>query len=401
MVLMRLGEYSSLADYEILSEPGSQPARVGPAPVWLWLHRRRWFLLCVALPTLLAALYYGLFAADVYESQSRFVIKAPEQKSPQISSIANLIQSSGMGAAQEQSQEVIDYVRSRDGLGDLEKRIDVRKRFGSPDADILSRFPQPLYDDRFEHLYKFYRSMVSIDTDHDTGSIVLSVRAFTPDDAHDMNARLLDLGEGLVNRLNGRAQTQAIAEAEKHVVLAEDRVRKLAQSLRQYRNSAEIVDPEKQAAGVLEISNTLTTQRAALSAQLQSIQRVAPRNPAIPALQQRIAALEGQIAAQTGRASGPTSGLANKMTPYDELTLSNKFAVDALAAAQASLEGARTEARRQQFYLERIVSPNRPDVPAYPKRLLAILVVAAASLALYVIGWMLIVGILEHAPDES
>ena len=45
------------------------------------LYRRRWFFLFVALPTLLAVLYYGLIASDVYVSQSRFVIKAPGQKS--------------------------------------------------------------------------------------------------------------------------------------------------------------------------------------------------------------------------------------------------------------------------------------------------------------------------------
>ncbi len=358
-------------------------------------------MLVVVLPTVLAALYFGFLAADEYESQSRFVIKAPEQKAPQISSLANLIQSSSLSAAQEQSQEVIDYVRSRNGLADLQTRIDVRQRFASPAADVFSRFPQPFRDGRFENLYKYYHSMVTIDTDHDTGSIVLSVRAFTPQDAQDMNARLLDLGEALVNRLNARAQGQAIAEAEKQVALAEDRVRKTAQALGHYRNSAQIVDPEKQATGVLEISNTLTAQRAALSAQLESIRRVAPRNPAIPALQQRIAALDGQAAAQTGRATGTATGLASKMTPYDDLTLSNKFAVDALTAAQTSLESARTEARRQQFYLETIVTPDRPDVAAYPRRLLSIAVVAAAALALYLIGWMVIVGILEHAPDDT
>ncbi len=366
-----------------------------------WLNRRRWFIALVILPTIVAAVYFGLIASDQYESQSRFVIKAPEQKAPQISSIANLIQSTGSSPALEQSQEVIDYVRSRNGLSDLEARIDVRRLFGNSTADIFSRFPQPLRDDRFENLYKFYGSMIKIDTDHDTGSIVLSVSAFTPADAYDINSRLLDLSEAMVNRLNARSENQAIAEAEKRVELAEGRVRQAALDMRTYRNSAEIVDPEKQAAGVYEVSNTLITQEAAMRAQLQSIQQVAPRNPAIRALSQRIAALDTQIAAQSGRATGTSSGLASKMTNYDNLMLTSKFATEALAAAHASLEGARSDARRQQFYLERIVTPNRPDGPTYPKRIQSVLIVGASALALYVIGWMLIVGILEHAPDET
>ena len=56
-----------------------------------WLKKRRWFLLMVALPTLLAALYYGLIASDIFISESRFVIKSPDQKRSQISTLANLV----------------------------------------------------------------------------------------------------------------------------------------------------------------------------------------------------------------------------------------------------------------------------------------------------------------------
>jgi capsular polysaccharide transport system permease protein len=55
---------------------------------------------------------------------------------------------------------------------------------------------------------------------------------------------------------------------------------------------------------------------------------------------------------------------------------------------------------RQQFYLERVVEPNTPDLATLPKRFQSILIVAATLLCAYFIGWMLIVGIIEHAPDE-
>jgi capsular polysaccharide transport system permease protein len=64
------------------------------------------------------------------------------------------------------------------------------------------------------------------------------------------------------------------------------------------------------------------------------------------------------------------------------------------------LEQARTEAQKQQFYVERVVEPNRPDESTLPHRLKRILVVFAVSLCLYFIGWMLVVGILEHAPED-
>jgi hypothetical protein len=51
-----------------------------------WLKKRRWFVIFVILPSFFAAVYYGLFASDIYVSEARFVIKSPDQKRPQISS---------------------------------------------------------------------------------------------------------------------------------------------------------------------------------------------------------------------------------------------------------------------------------------------------------------------------
>ena len=69
-------------------------------------------------------------------------------------------------------------------------------------------------------------------------------------------------------------------------------------------------------------------------------------------------------------------------------------------APNTALEQARTESQKQQFYVERVVEPNTPDMATLPHRLKRMLVVFAASVCLYFIGWMLVVGILEHAPED-
>jgi capsular polysaccharide transport system permease protein len=319
---------------------------------------------------------------------------------PQTSTLANLIQTTGMSDGQMQTDEVMDYIRSRNGLTDLSKRIDVRARFENPAADFLSRYPHPFQQDLFERLHRYYNQMVDIHVDHDTNSAVLTVQAFSPEDAHDLNANVLDLSEQFVNRLNVRAQHQAIAEGERRVQVAEDRLRTARLALRTYRNSAELLDPAKQATGVLEVSNQLVAQEAAASAQLQLMQQVAPQNPAIPALRQRIAAIGAQVDMQNGRAVGTKSGIASKLSDYEERTVEQDFATQMLSAADASLEQARNEAQRQQFYLERVVDPNSPDMSTLPKRFQSIVTVAAALLCAYFIGWMLVVGIIEHAPGE-
>lgn len=365
-----------------------------------WLKKRRWFVLLVVVPTLLAVVFYGLIASDIYASESRFVIKSPDQKRSQMSTLANLIQTTGLSGGQEQTNEVLAFVHSRDALKALEEQADVRVRFMDRNADFLSRFPRPFDDNSFEHLYKYYGKMVDARLDTETGTAVITAKAFTAKDAYEINRHLLDLSEALVNRLNARAQTKGIAEAQKQVELATVRAREARMALAQYRNAQALIDPSQQAVGVLEIANTLTAQRAALQAQLDLMQRVAPANPSIPALRNRINAISGQIASQDSRVVGTNSGIASKMGGYENLLVEQEFATESLTVANAALVQARAEAQRQQFYLERVVDPNMPDVPLLPKRFLNVLIVAAAATCLYFIGWMLVVGILEHAPDE-
>lgn len=389
---------------ETLGNPKADPAEANRAAprrgLVNWIYRNRWFGLAVVLPVLLAVAYYELIAADVYVSESRFVIKSPGQRQVQVSALASLIQSTGLTAGQEQANEVKDYLQSRNALGELQRRIDFRRKAMSVRADRLSRFPLLWDTDSFEDLYKFYKSVVLVRSDPETNAVVLEVRAFEPDDAHDINAQLLSLSEGRVNQLNDRAQAQAIAENTKRVELAEYRLSAARVALRRYRNTESLLDPGKQATGVLDVSNRLVGEQRALQAQLEAIERAAPANPSIPALRARIAAISRQAAEQNGKAVGTSTGIASKLTEYEKRATEQEFATQMVAAANTTLEQARTEAQRQQFYLERVVEPNRPDMALLPHRLRQILTIAAAFVCLYMIGWMLIVGILEHAPED-
>lgn len=364
-----------------------------------WLKKRRWFIAFVIVPTILAIVYYGLIAADIYVSESRFVIKSPDQKRPQLGSLASIIQTTGLSSGQEQANEILEFVRSRDALKALQKSTDIRAKF-SDHGDPISRFPAPFYDGSFEDLYKYYRKMVDARLDTESGTAILTAKAFTAEDAYAINRQLLELSEALVNRLNVRAQGKAISEVQKQVDLALERVKQARVALTLYRNTEEVIDPAKQATGVIDIANTMVATRAALQAQLDLMQRVAPNNPSIPALRNRINAISVQIASQNNRVTGSGGSISSKLGGYEALSVEQQFATENLNAASAALVVARNDAQRQQFYLERIVDPNRPDTPLLPRRLLNMLIVFAVVTCLYMIGWMLIVGILEHAPDD-
>lgn len=364
------------------------------------LYRWRWFTAFVIVPSLIAVLYYGLIAADIYVSESRFVIKAPERNQSQNGTLGSLLRGTGFGNGQEQSNEITDFLRSRDALSQLNEKTNVRDVFSSEEADFLTRFPMITQDDTFEALYEYYGTMVTTQPDPQTGLTILRVKAYTPQEAQALNIGLLDLSERLVNRLNARVNSKAIVEAEARVEESQRRLKDARIQLGAYRNSSAILDPQQQGIGVLEVSNALITQESALRAQLNEIRLNAPNHPSIPALEERIKGIAQQVARQTGRAVGTPDGLAAKITQYENLLVEQEFAEQALTAASAALEQARVEAKQQQFYLERVVEPNRPDDAILPDRLRGILAVIFGALCLYLVGWMLSVGVKEHATED-
>ncbi len=366
-----------------------------------WVVRRKWFLLFVIVPVSLTSVYYGLIASDQYVSESRFVIKNPNQRGGQLSTFANLIQTTGLSAGQEQANEVIDYIRSRTAIDNLRARnVDVRTIFSAPEADFLAAYPYFWRQDLNENLFRYYRSKVEVGLDHETGLVVLRVTAFSAKDAQELNQKLLELSEELVNELNDRARTRAISEAEKRVQEAQGRVAIARRELTRYRNASLLIDPAKQATDALEVANRLITERAAQQAQLELLQRVAPANPGIPAVRNRISALTSEIEKHSARVVGGDNSIARKLPPYESLALDQEFSVQLLSSATASLESARAEAVRQQYYLERVVNPGRPDLAEHPQGIRIVLTVLGALLCLYFIAWMFIVGILEHAPED-
>lgn len=365
-----------------------------------YLRRYRWLALVVGLPTLLASIYYGLIASDQYLSQSRFIVKSPGQHSGQVSTLASLIQTTGLSAGQEETNAIMDYIRSRNALSDLAKCTNIRAVYGQAGADWFSRYPAPMRSDNFENLFKFYGTKVSVHTDHETGLAVLDVRAFTPQDTLKLNTCLLSQSERLVNRLNQRAEQHAIAEAARRVSEAQNRVSAARRALGRFRNGQSLIDPEKQATGIFEIVTRLTEQRTQLQAQYDLMRSTAPGNPGMVSLRNRIAAVNAQIDQQTARVVGRDTAIASKVGGYEGLLQEQQFAAQVLTLANASAEQAQSEAEKQQFYLERVVEPTMPDKALYPERLWSVMTVFGASLCLYFIGWMLIVGILEHSPED-
>ena len=356
--------------------------------------RNKLLLITTIIPTALAIIYYGFLASDIYISESRFVVRSPERQTA--SPLGVILKGAGFSKAQDDSYTVHDFVLSRDALKALNDEMNIVDAYASPNIDRVSRFGGLDMDRSMEAFYQYYQKKVSVQLDSASSIITLTVRAFSADGAQNINQRLVDLSESLVNKLNERGRQDMIRFASDEVAAAKANTKAAALALSQYRNAKGVIDPEKQSAIPLQQVAKLQDELLATKSQILQIQKLAKDNPQLPVLRQRVDLLENEIESETRRITGGERSLAGKTAEFQRLSLEKEFSEKMLASAMSTLELARNEAQRKQLYLERIVQPSLPDQAVEPKRLRSVIATLAVGLVLFAVLSMLLAGMREH-----
>jgi capsular polysaccharide transport system permease protein len=347
------------------------------------------------LPTILALLYFGLWATPRYVSETTFVVRG--SNAARLSGLEALFRTFGISRAVDDANIVQQYMLSRDAVAALSKRAPLREIFSRPQGDVFARFPRFWENDGFEGLYAHYLTRVAVVQDANRGVINLRVETFYPKDSYELAQSLMSLAEEMVNTVNSRALNDTLAHAQQEVSEAERKLIDAQMALTQFRNEAALIDPGKNSASTLDTIGKLSTELTLTLAQIQQLRRTAPTSPTLPSAQARAEALRARIAAERATMAGDDTSLATKMSNYERLTLERDLADKSVASALTSLESARQEARRQQIYVERVSGPDLPDHAAEPRRLRMIFTVLLVSLMSYAVIWILTIGAKEHA----
>lgn len=375
--------------------------RAGRRPITL----RGWFVLLVLLPTLLVGGFLYGIAANIYESETRFLVR--NRGGTTGGGAASLADQAGAGgrlaaflptsrAGSEEGRAVAAYIDSHAAVAALRRTVDIVDVWRRPEADLVSRlwFAEP----EAERLIWYYRRRVRVTLDPNTGMMILRAQAFRPEDAQELSRQLLILSEALVNTLSRRTIDDALRAAALDLERAEARVVAAREAVINFREREQAFDPQRAAAGAQENIARLQGQLAQARADLQersSFMRA--DNPQIQLLQNRVEALAAQIAAERGRSTRGSEALTQQVAGFERLEMERMMADRQLASAVASLEMARAEAIRQQSFVVRVAEPHLPETALYPRAAYNILTVFVSLSVLFGIGWLLIVSAREHA----
>ncbi len=351
------------------------------------------FLATFVLPTIGAAVYYGLIVSDRYVSESRFLVRSVNK--PASEGISSYLRDFGIARANDDAYAIQEYLYSRDAMTAVMRRVNLRTVYTRPEGDLFTRY-SPWGRDTDEAFYRYFKQQLTVTKDDETGITSVTVSAYRAADAKAIMDALVALSEEQINILNVRARRDTLAQAQQTLAQAETGLTDATLALTQYRNASENVDPMKSAGAAVDRGATLDQSLAMLQVNLQTMLAKAPDNPAIPAVRGRIAALESQIAQQQGDLTGKTDGLSEKLGNYEELKVRQELAGKIYETAQAQLETARQEAIRQQIYIATVVHPNLPDDAIEPRRWRYFLTVALLSCWSFMMLYLLASGSREH-----
>ena len=361
-----------------------------------WLKRHLVLVLTVITPTIMAVLYFGLIASDIYISESRFVVRSPGHQG-QSGIVGQLLQGTGLSRAEDDTFSVRDFILSRDALRELDEKLAVRNSFSSKSVDFVNRFPGLYWGESFEELYRYYGKHVDAEYDSESSITTLKVRAFTAQDAQRINDMLLTMSERLVNEMNERIRQDLVRYAENDAKLATEKATAAAVSLFDYRSKHAVFEPDKQAAIQLESVSKIQEELVSTEAQISQLHKISPANPQISGLQSRAESLRNAIISEASKVTSASGSFSARAPEFERLTVESLFADKLLGDTLAGLASARSEALRQQVYLDRLVQPNVPDKAMEPRRIRSVFTVFLLGLIAWGVSSLIIAAIREHS----
>lgn len=329
------------------------------------------FFVIVAAPVFITMLFYAFVATDQYATESSFAVRGPTAQSQSID-LGGMLGLSGMASADAEMADsyiLQQYIESREVVEVLIEEANFLEIYSRPSADGYYRLDP---DSSIESLVSYWQMMCDVHYDADTGIITMIIRAFTPEDAEKITAKVIEKAEELVNDLSMRARADSVAAAQREVEIAEERYAGARTALAGYRGSEKEIDPmataEARAVLVGELEGELARRESELSALSATMSDNSPR---VQVVRNQIAALERQIATERLSVAVAEQGvtervLTDRLNEYEALLAEREFAEKAYLSAMAMLEQARVEALKQQRYLAVFVRGAAPQDAKYP-----------------------------------
>lgn len=354
------------------------------------------FLIICGIPTIIAAVYFGAIASDIYVSEARFSIRSANSGGTSGGGLADFLVSPIVSSASQDVMVVADYVQSQDMLQKVLRTLTLRAHYSDEGNDFLARLDENATN---EELLEYFNEKIQLLHDTSSDVLTLKVHAFDPNFAHDLANLIITSSEELVNRMSSRMEADALSVAQREVERTSENLLAASNNIRSFRNDNQSLNPAAESEAyvglVSGIEQKILEVRTELSEKGAYMRRSAPE---MVSLTNRENALKRQLSIEKNRVSGDSEGeeLSGLIDTYQPLVLNQELAQQQYASALTSLEVARLEAQRKKQYLITFIQPSLPDEAIEPRRLYQVITVFMSAFLVYLIGGLMWSALRDH-----
>ena len=367
-------------------------AKVRPVASPAKVKQRHWgllfgFILMVIIPVLGVSWYMQERAADQYASTVAFTVRS-EDISSAIDILGGLGSALGGGGAGSADTDILyEFIRSQEMVAAIDERLDLK--------EIYSRHyrTDPVFgfepSGTIEDLTSYWRRVVRVSYDANSGLMELRVLAFTPEEARAVAHAIYDESTRMINDLSAIAREDATRYASEDLERAVERLKQAREAITAFRIENQIVDVSADIQGQMGLLNTLQAQLANALIELDLLRNTArDGDPRVEQAERRIEVIEARIEEERQKfgvgGAGPNgASYATTIAEFERLTVDREFAERAYVAALSAYDGARAEANRQSRYLASYIEPTLAERAEFPQRGLVIALVAAFAFLLW------------------
>lgn len=388
-----------------LSLPGGQPAipkNNPPSGLWgrfkaAWLSVRvfdQLTRLCL-IGMILGLAFWTVVASDQYVSDANVVIRKTDSASMLSFDLSMLV--SGVSGVNRAEQLLLrEYLLSSDMLQKLDDQLDLRAAYSGWDHDPVSRFW--FKDAPAEWLYRYLRTMISVEYDELAGTLRISARSYSPNIAQGITRLMVADGEAYMNKLGHELANTQVDFLTRQVHLTQRQLQQASQALLDFQNKEELLSPEASAESISTIIATLEARRATLQTQLDSLPKNLQANhPNVVMLKQALKAVDRQIDEERAKLTASSGGKLNAtLEKFQQLQLAVELSREMYKTTLLALEKGRFDAVRMLNKVSVLQAPTLPEYPLQPRRIYNSFLVVLVALMLIGVLKLLKAIVLDH-----
>ena len=318
--------------------------------------------------------YYTFIAADRYVSNVSLSVKSTDGSSPvSLSGIESLV---GVASSSTEDIKLLqEYIKSFDMLQKLDEKINLRSLYEKQKIDLFFR----IYSSTSKESYlKYYRDRIHILFDDTTGLLNVAVEGFSPEDARNISAAILEECERFINEISHNIAREQLRFAQGELESAKQKYKDAKNELLAFQNEYGVFDPQSLAKTKAGFITEIELQISKKETELNTMRSYLNDNaPEIVALKAELRAHKEQLEKEKSKVASNASQdkLNDVVAQFEALYLNLSFAEDVYKTAITAVETTRIEIGRKAKQVVVIQSPYVPDSAAYPNKMYNIITI--------------------------